>query len=50
MNEKFYKAMGLTGACNITLGVISIVTGVVTGVLLIIGGAKLLKKRSEIMI
>lgn len=50
MNEKFYKAMGVTGAGNITLGIISIVTGVATGVLLIIGGARLLKKRSEIMI
>lgn len=49
MNEKFYKSLGRTGACNITLGVVSIVTGVVSGVLLIVGGAKLLKKRSEIM-
>lgn len=49
MNEKLYKRMGVTGAGNITIGVISIVTGVVSGILLIISGAKLLKKRSDIM-
>ena len=50
MNEKLYKMMGVSGAGNITLGIISIVTGVATGVLLIITGARLLKKRSDIMI
>ncbi len=49
MNEKLYKTMGVGGAGNITIGIISIVTGVVSGVLLIITGARLLKKRSEIM-
>ncbi len=49
MNEKFYKTLGVCGAGNITIGVISIVTGVVSGILLIISGARLLKKRSEIM-
>ena len=49
MNEKLYKTMGISGACNITIGIISIVTGVVSGILLIITGARLLKKRSEIM-
>lgn len=49
MNEKLYKRMGVTGAGNITIGVISIVTGVVSGILLIISGARLLKKRSDIM-
>ena len=49
MNEKLYKTMGVSGAGNITIGIISIVTGVVSGILLIITGARLLKKRSEIM-
>ena len=49
MNEKLYKTMGVTGAGSLAIGIISIVTGVVSGILLIISGAKLLKKRSEIM-
>lgn len=49
MSEKLYKRMGVTGAGNITIGVICVVTGVVNGILLIISGARLLKKRSEIM-
>lgn len=49
MNEKLYKTMGVSGAGNITIGIIAIVTGIVSGVLLIISGARLLKKRSEIM-
>lgn len=49
MNEKLYKTMGVSGAGNITIGIISLVTGVVSGVLLIITGVRLLKKRSDIM-
>ena len=49
MNEKLYKTMGVSGAGNITIGIISLVTGVVSGVLLIITGARLLKKRSDII-
>ncbi len=49
MNEKLYKTMGVTGAGNLTIGIITIVTGVVSGILLIISGARLLKKRSEII-
>lgn len=49
MNEKLYKTLGVAGAGNITIGVISIVSGVAGGILLIISGARLLKKRSEIM-
>lgn len=49
MNEKLYKTLGVSGAGNIAIGVISITAGVVSGILLIISGARLLKKRSEIM-
>ena len=49
MNEKLYKMMGVSGAGNLVIGIVSIVTGVAAGVLLIITGASLLKKRSEIM-
>lgn len=48
MDEKIFKTMTKSGALNITLGVISIVTGIATGVLLIIGGAKLLSGKNDI--
>jgi hypothetical protein len=50
MNEKIYKVMGGAGALNIAFGVISIVVGLATGVLLIISGGKLLSGRRNIII
>ncbi len=50
MNEKIYKVMGGAGALNIAFGVISIVVGIATGVLLIISGGKLLSGRKNIII
>lgn len=49
MEEKTYKTMNGAGALNIVLGVVAIVTGVATGVLLIISGAKLLAGKSKIL-
>lgn len=49
MEEKVYKTMGGAGALNIVLGVIALVTGVATGVLLIISGAKLIARKSNLM-
>lgn len=48
MNEKIYKTMSRTGACNLALGVVVLVTGIVTGVLMIISGAKLIKQKYEL--
>ncbi|MBQ7613813.1 MAG: hypothetical protein IJU77_02110 [Butyrivibrio sp.] len=50
MEEKTYKVLGGAGALNIAFGVISIVVGVTTGVLLIISGGKLLASRRNIII
>lgn len=49
MEEKTYKTMNGAGALNIVLGAIAIVTGVASGVLLIITGAKLLAGKSKIL-
>ena len=46
MEEKVYKVMGGAGAMNIVLGVVMLVVGVTVGVLLIIGGSKLVNKRT----
>ena len=50
MDEHTYKVLGATGGLNIAFGVISIVAGIATGVLLIISGAKLLGSRKRIII
>lgn len=46
--EKVYKTMTSTGAGTVALGIIVLVTGVATGVLAIVNGARLLKNRKEI--
>ncbi len=46
--ERVYKTMRNAGACNITIGVIVLVTGVVVGIMSIVSGGILLKRKSEI--
>jgi hypothetical protein len=48
MNEKVYKVMERTGAGSLALGIIVLVTGIVTGVLMIVNGAKLLRRKSDL--
>ena len=49
MEERTYKIMGGCGALNIATGVVVLVVGVASGILLMIGGAKLLAGRSKII-
>ena len=49
MEEKTYKLMGTTGGVNILFGILSIALGTAAGVILIIGGAKLLSTRKKIL-
>ncbi|MCR5251717.1 MAG: hypothetical protein K6E50_14055 [Lachnospiraceae bacterium] len=49
MEERTYQIMSRTGGWNIALGIVSIVVGLSAGVLLIIGGSKLLAGRSKII-
>ena len=49
MEEKTYKLVGRSGGAAITLGIVSIVTGVVVGILAIVTGAKLLRGKSDIL-
>ncbi len=49
MNEKTYKTMKSTGAGSIAIGIVVLIGGVVCGVLAIINGARLLRKKSEII-
>ena len=50
MNEKVYKPMTGAGAGNIAVGIVVLVTGIVSGILMIVNGARLLKRKSEILI
>ena len=49
VNEKVYKTMGSTGAGSIAIGIVVLVGGLVSGILMIINGARLLKKREHLM-
>lgn len=49
MNEKIYKTMAVTGAGTIALGIVVLVSGVACGTLAIVSGAKLLKRKSDII-
>ena len=46
--EKVYKTMRNTGIINIVIGSVIITAGVATGVMAIISGPVLLKRKSEI--
>lgn len=50
MNEKVYKTMTGAGAGNIAVGIVVLITGIVSGILMIVNGARLLKRKSEILI
>lgn len=49
MEEKLYKTMRGTGATNMVVGVLVLIVGITSGILLIIGGAKLLARKSNIL-
>ena len=49
MSEKLYKIVSGVGAGSIALGIITLVTGVSTGILMIVNGARLLKGKSDMM-
>ena len=50
MNEKIYKTMTRTGPCSLAVGIVTLVTGAAAGILMIISGARLLKRKSDILI
>ena len=49
MEEKIYKTLGGSGALNIAVGVVVLVTGIVSATLLIIGGAMRFAGKSNIL-
>lgn len=49
MMEKIYHTMKSVGVWNLVLGILMIVAGIISGILLILNGAKLLKKKSDLL-
>lgn len=49
MGEKVYKTMKSVGSFNIVMGIILIVAGIASGVLVIAKGAKLIKEKSGLI-
>ena len=49
MGEKAYKSMSRVGALNIAVGIVVLILGVTSGILLIVGGGRLHKNKSEII-
>lgn len=49
MGEKLYKTMKSVGAFNVVMGILLIVSGIVTGVMVITKGARLLRDKTEIL-
>lgn len=49
MGEKIYKIMRNIGISNVVIGIIILVVGITTGILAIVGGARLIKNKSEII-
>ena len=47
-NEKLYRVVSRGGAGSLVMGIIVLVVGVATGVLMIVNGAGLLKQKSQI--
>lgn len=49
MEENVYRTMKSVGVGNIVLGIMIIVVGIAAGVFSIVGGAKLIRKRRDLM-
>ena len=49
MNEKAYRVMAGVGAGNIAIWIIVLTVGIVTGILMIVNGGRLLKRKSDLI-
>lgn len=50
MNEKIYKTMSRAGICSLVTGIVILVNAIAVGTILIVNGAKLIKRKYEITI
>ena len=50
MSERVYKTMCRAGASSLVMGIILMVTGITAGIMMVVNGARLLKRKSDIII
>ena len=50
MDEKSYRIMSNCGAWSLALGIVVAATGIASGVMLIVNGARLLKQKYKVTI
>ena len=48
-SHKVYKTMSIAGAGNIAIGIVMVLSGITCGILAIVSGAKMLKRKSDII-
>ena len=48
MEERTYKTMQRVGVANITIGIIVIVVGLSAGIIAIVGGAHLMRRKQDL--
>ena len=49
MEERVYKTLKKTGASNLVIGILIVCFGIAAGVTIIVNGAKLLARKSDIL-
>jgi hypothetical protein len=49
MMEKIYNTMKSVGVWNLVLGILLILAGIVSGILMILNGVKVLTKKSDLL-
>ncbi len=47
--ERVYKTMKRAGVCNLILGIVILITGITTGVLMLINGSRLIYQKKNIL-
>ena len=50
LNEKNLQNNGENRSCSVAVGIVTLVTGVAAGILMIVSGARLLKRKGDILI
>ena len=48
MNEKIYKTLAHAGIWNLVMGIVILVTGIASGVLLLVSSVRLLKSKDDL--
>ena len=48
-NEMIYRNMRFSGALNLTLGIVILIVGITSGIMLLISGGKLMAGKSRVI-